>query len=48
MRRKNPADDILINRYTEGQDDLLGNARTSPTKITLKRKYLQLTRWISE
>jgi hypothetical protein len=35
MRRKNPADDILINSYTEGQDDLLGNARTSPTGITL-------------
>ena len=35
MRRKNPADDILINRYTEGQDDLLGNARASPTAITL-------------
>src|SRR5215510_14609093 len=35
MRRKNPADDILIDRYTEGQNDLLGNARTSPTGITL-------------
>ena len=35
MHRKNPADDVLINSYTEGQDDLLGNARTSPTGITL-------------
>jgi hypothetical protein len=31
MRRKNPTDDILIS-YTEGQDDLPGNSRTSPTR----------------
>jgi hypothetical protein len=35
MRCENPANDILINRYTERQGDLFGNARTSPARITL-------------
>jgi len=30
---KNPADDILIDTYSEGQRDLLGNTRTSPCVI---------------
>ena|SRR5436853_7457473 len=32
---KNPADDILINRYSESQLDLLGDTRTAPPGITL-------------
>ena len=32
---KNPADDILVNRYAKGQLDLLCDARSSPAWITL-------------
>ena len=35
MRGENPANDILINTYIEGQCDLLGYTRTSPHGITL-------------
>jgi hypothetical protein len=35
MQRKNPTNYILIHRDAEGQGDLLGNARTSPCRITL-------------
>ena len=35
MRGENTTHDILINTNAEGQIDLLGNARTSPCRITL-------------
>jgi hypothetical protein len=35
MGGQNPPDDILINRYSESQLDLFGNARTSSPGITL-------------
>src|SRR5688500_782765 len=35
MRRQNTTDDILINKDATSQGDLLGDARTSPTRITL-------------
>jgi hypothetical protein len=35
VKRKNPTNHILIYRNAESQCDLLGNARTSPSRVAL-------------
>jgi hypothetical protein len=49
MRRKNPADDILINSYTESQDDLLGNASFHVHFMPTYGSWINLVeRWFAE